>query len=68
MVGWGGGGVEKWRLKKLTSAKVEVEVEAELGKIMKNWGGNLEKIGKILKKFLEDLRKVSRSKPCFDGR
>ena len=28
----GGGGVEKWRLK-LTSAKVEVEVEAELGKI-----------------------------------
>ena len=26
----GGGGVEKWRLK-LTSAKVEVEVEAELG-------------------------------------
>ena len=28
--GWGGGGVEKWRLK-LTSAKVEVEVEAELG-------------------------------------
>ena len=27
----GGGGVEKWRLK-LTSAKVEVEVEAELGK------------------------------------
>ena len=31
MGGWvGGGGVEKWRLK-LTSAKVEVEVEAELG-------------------------------------
>ena len=31
-VGWvGGGGVEIWRLK-LTSAKVEVEVEAELGK------------------------------------
>ena len=32
-VGWVGvgvGGVEKWRLK-LTSAKVEVEVEAELG-------------------------------------
>ena len=28
----GGGGVEKWRLK-LTSAKVEVEVEAELDKI-----------------------------------
>ena len=28
--GWGGGGVEKWRLK-LTSAKVEVEVKAELG-------------------------------------
>ena len=28
----GGGGVEKWRLK-LTSAKVEVEVEAELGNI-----------------------------------
>ena len=28
--GRGGGGVEKWRLK-LTSAKVEVEVEAELG-------------------------------------
>ena len=28
--GWVGG-VEKWRLK-LTSAKVEVEVEAELGK------------------------------------
>ena len=28
--GVGGGGVEKWRLK-LTSAKVEVEVEAELG-------------------------------------
>ena len=28
----GGGGVENWRLK-LTSAKVEVEVEAELGKI-----------------------------------
>ena len=28
----GGGGVEIWRLK-LTSAKVEVEVEAELGKI-----------------------------------
>ena len=27
----GGGGVEIWRLK-LTSAKVEVEVEAELGK------------------------------------
>ena len=27
----GGGGVEKWRIK-LTSAKVEVEVEAELGK------------------------------------
>ena len=26
----GGGGVEKWRLK-LTSAKVKVEVEAELG-------------------------------------
>ena len=34
-VGWGGGGVEKWRLK-LTSAKVEGEVEAEakLGKII----------------------------------
>ena len=31
--GGGGGGVEKWRLK-LTSAKVEVEVEAELGKII----------------------------------
>ena len=30
-VGWGGGGVEKLRLK-LTSAKVEVEVEAEIGK------------------------------------
>ena len=29
MIG-GGGGVEKWRLK-LTSATVEVEVEAELG-------------------------------------
>ena len=29
-MGVGGGGVEKWRLK-LTSAKVEVEVEAELG-------------------------------------
>ena len=29
-VGGDGGGVEKWRLK-LTSAKVEVEVEAELG-------------------------------------
>ena len=28
----GGDGVEKWRLK-LTSAKVEVEVETELGKI-----------------------------------
>ena len=27
----GGGGVEKWRLK-LTSAKVVVEVESELGK------------------------------------
>ena len=27
----GGGGVEKWRLK-LTSVKVKVEVEAELGK------------------------------------
>ena len=27
----GGGGAEKWRLK-LTSAKVEVKVEAELGK------------------------------------
>ena len=33
--GWSGGwvgGVEEWRIK-LTSAKVEVEVEAELGKI-----------------------------------
>ena len=30
----GGGGVEKWRLK-LTSAKVEVEVEAELGKMLR---------------------------------
>ena len=30
-VGEGGGGVEKFRLK-LTSAKVEAEVEAELGK------------------------------------
>ena len=30
-MGGGGGGVEKWRLK-LTSAKVVVEVEAELGK------------------------------------
>ena len=30
MGGWCGGGVEKLRLK-LTSAKVEVEVEAELG-------------------------------------
>ena len=29
VVGGGGGGVEKWRLK-LTSAKVELEVEAEL--------------------------------------
>ena len=29
-MGGGGGGVEKWRLK-LTSAKVVVEVEAELG-------------------------------------
>ena len=28
----GRGGVEKWRLK-LTSAKVEVEVEAELGNV-----------------------------------
>ena len=33
-VGWvGGGGVEKWRLK-LASAKFEVEVEADLGKII----------------------------------
>ena len=30
----GGGGVEKWRLK-LTLAKVEVEVEAELGNSIK---------------------------------
>ena len=30
-MGGGGGGVEKWRLK-LTSAKVGVEVDAELGK------------------------------------
>ena len=28
--GWVGGGLEKWGLK-MTSAKVEVEVEAELG-------------------------------------
>ena len=32
--GVGGGGVEKWRLK-LTSAKVLVEVEAELGNNLK---------------------------------
>ena len=30
-----GGGLEKWRLK-LTSAKVEVEVEAELGNMKRN--------------------------------
>ena len=30
-----GGGLEKWRLK-LTSVKVEVEVEAELGNIKRN--------------------------------
>ena len=30
----GGGGVENWRLK-LTSAKFDVEVEAELGKKLK---------------------------------
>ena len=47
----GRGGVEKWRLK-LTSAKVEVEVEAELGncrtpvKMIFKSGGN----GKICKK------------------
>ena len=34
--GGGGGGVEKWRLK-LTSAKTEVEVEAELGNIIFNY-------------------------------
>ena len=34
-MGGGWGAVEKWILK-LTSAKVEVEVEAELGKISKN--------------------------------
>ena len=32
----GAGGVENWRLK-LTSAKVEVEVEAELGKNSSKW-------------------------------
>ena len=35
-----GGGVEKIRLK-LTSAKVEVEVEAELGKCKKQAGAEL---------------------------
>ena len=33
----GGGGVEKWRLK-LTSAKVKVEVEAELGNLISECG------------------------------
>ena len=33
--GWCGGGVEKWRLM-LTSAKVEVEVKAEHGKMFTN--------------------------------
>ena len=43
-----GGWEEKWRLK-LTSAKVEVEVEAELGKIHKteNGGSIMGLVGKI---------------------
>ena len=39
--GGGGGGVEEWRLK-LTSAKVEVKVEAELGNNIATLGPNLQ--------------------------